>query len=154
MDVLIRFWNNSVEIAETRYFDFVILNRPNARNLFDSRQSSTKQLKKKNLLQISMDGLTVNWNVLNQITEARSEKELDPLFFIDSCIHHVLYGAFQNVTNTTWKIDKILKPFFYLFFSDSPARRDVCIKEGGTNIFPLRLTLFSILKHLIIFSLY
>ena len=82
MDVFIRFWNNSAGIAETRYFDLVILNRPNARNLFDSRQSSTKQLKKKNLLQISMDGLTVNWNVLNQITEARSEKELDPYFLL------------------------------------------------------------------------
>ena len=102
-----------------------------------------------------MDGLTVNWNVLNQITEARSVKKLDLLFFIGSCIHHVLYGSFQNVvTNSTWKIDKILKPFFYLFFSESPARRDVCIKEGGTNTFPLRLTLFSTLKHLIIFSLY
>lgn len=29
-----------------------------------------------------MDGLTVNWNVLNQITEARSEKELDPYFLL------------------------------------------------------------------------
>ena len=47
MDVFIRFWNNSAGIAETRYFDLVILNRPNARNLFDSRQSLTKQLKKK-----------------------------------------------------------------------------------------------------------
>ena len=130
--MLIRFWNNSVGIAETRYFDLVILNRPNARNLFDSRQSSTKQLKKKKLLQISMDGLTVNWNVLNQITETRSEKELDLLFFIGSCIHHVLYGAFQNVTNTTWKIEKIHKPFFYLFFF-WVSSKERCMHKGRRN---------------------
>ena len=36
MDVLIKFWNNSKQITETRYFDSVFLNRPNAKNLFDS----------------------------------------------------------------------------------------------------------------------
>ena len=40
MDVLIRFWNNSEGIAETRYSES---RGPNAQNLFDSLQLSTKQ---------------------------------------------------------------------------------------------------------------
>ena len=46
MDVLIRFWNNSKGIVETRYFDSMFLNQPNVQNLSDSLQLSTKQRKK------------------------------------------------------------------------------------------------------------
>ena len=67
----------------------------------------------------------INWNVLNLITEASLEKELDPLFVIGSCSQHFVHGAFQNVvTDTNWKIEKILQSMFYLC-SESPARRYV-----------------------------
>lgn len=47
----------------------MFLNQPKEQNLFDSMQLSTKQLQKENLLQISSDGLTINRNVLNLVTE-------------------------------------------------------------------------------------
>ena len=96
IDKLKRFWNNSEGIAETRYFDSMFLNQPNGQNLFDCLKLSTKQLKEENLVQISMDDLTINWNVVNLNTESQSEKELDPLFVIGSCSQHVVHGTFQN----------------------------------------------------------
>lgn len=53
----------------------MFLNRPNAKNLFDFLQLSTKQLREQNLLQISMNWQTFNYNVVNLIAEARSQKK-------------------------------------------------------------------------------
>ena len=72
---MIRFCNNSKGIAETRHFDSMFLNRPNSKNLFDFLQLSTKQLREQNLLQISMNWQTFNYNVVNLIAEARSQKK-------------------------------------------------------------------------------
>ena len=65
MDVAIRFWNNSKKEWETRYLTSEFLNIPSAENLVNSLSSATKHLDQQNLLQISMDGPSVNWNVLN-----------------------------------------------------------------------------------------
>ena len=46
MDMLIRFWNNSKRITETRYFDLMFLSQPNLQNLFGSLQLLTTQRKK------------------------------------------------------------------------------------------------------------
>ena len=36
MDVVIRYWNQSNNVTQTRYLDFKSLNRPNAEELFSS----------------------------------------------------------------------------------------------------------------------
>ena len=107
------------------------LNRPNAENLVNSLSSATKHLDQRNLLQISMDGPLVNWNVLNIISEKRNEHELEQFLVIGSCSQHVLRGVFKNgVAVTKWDLGKILKSMFYLFH-DFPARREtfICVKE-------------------------
>ena len=63
MDVAIRFWNSSNKQAETRLLTSEFLHRPNAKNLVNSLSSALKQLDQQNLLQLSMDGPSVNWNV-------------------------------------------------------------------------------------------
>ena len=80
------------------------LNRPNAENLVNSLSSATKDLDQQNLLQISMDGPSVNWNVLNIISEKRNENELEQLLVTGSCSQHVLHGVFKNGVTVT-KLD-------------------------------------------------
>ena len=60
MDAAIRFWNNSKNQAETRYLTSEFLHRPNAENLVKSLSSALKHLDQQNLLQLSMDGPSVN----------------------------------------------------------------------------------------------
>ena len=77
MDVAFRFWNNSKKQAETRYLTSEFLHRPNAENLFNSLSSALKPLDQQNLPQLSMDSPSVNWNVLDIVSEKRNENEFE-----------------------------------------------------------------------------
>ena len=63
MDINVCYWDTKNNIAVTCYFDSVFLDRPNASDLLDSLQESTKQIPDKKFLQLAMDGPNVNWNV-------------------------------------------------------------------------------------------
>ena len=89
------------------------------------------------LLQISMDGPNVNWDVLKRHSQHREEKELAQLVIIGSCGLHVVNGAFRTgMMETDWDIHKVLHAVWKLL-DESPARRDVYIKETGSEVFPL-----------------
>ena len=123
---------------ETRYLTSEFRQRPNAENLVNSLSSALKHLDKQNLLQLSMDRLSVNWNVLDIVSEKRKDIEFEQLLLIRSYSQHVLYGVFKNgVTITKWDLGKILKSMFYLFHN-SPARRDICMCERKADKFPLK----------------
>ena len=136
MDVAIRFWNNSKKQSETRYLTSEFLNRPNAENLVNSLSSATKDLDQQNLLQISMDGPSVNWNVLNIISEKRNENELEQLLVIGPCSQHVLHGVFKNGVTVT-RISLCFICFTILQLEET----FICVKE--TDVFPLRYPQFS-----------
>ena len=85
-----------------------------------------------------MDGPSVNWNVLDIVSEKKNENEFRQLLVIGSCSQHVLHGVFKNgVTIMKWVLGKMLKSVFYLF-QDSPARRNIYMREGETDVFTLR----------------
>ena len=87
--------------------------------------SAFKHPEKQNLLQLSMDGPSVNCNVLDKISEKRSEFE--QLLVIGNCSQHVLHGVFKNgVTITKWDLGKILKSMLYLFYD---SQTFICVKE-------------------------
>ena len=88
-------------------------------------------LKLEKLLQISMDGPNVNWDVLKCHSQYREEKELTQLVIIGSCGLHVVNGAFRTgMKETNWDIHKVLHAVWKLF-DESPA------KERGSEVFPL-----------------
>ena len=85
-----------------------------------------------------MDGLSVNWNVFDIVSEKRNENEFEQLLVIRSCSQHVLHGVFKNgVAITKWDLGRILMSVLYLFHH-SPGRRDIYMREGDTDVFPLR----------------
>ena len=138
MDIQVRYWDNINGIVNTRYLDSTFLKRPNAKNLVDSLQKCIVNIPQKNMLQLSMDGPSTNWNVLKMLNEYRSEKEYPTLIDIGCCGLHVIHGSFQTgVKATGWKLDGVLKAMWQIFH-DSPARRDVYIQITRCDLFPLR----------------
>ena len=131
MDIGLRYFNDDTGLVETKYFDSAFLKRPNSENLHEKLLQSLLDLKLEKLLQISMDGPNVNWDVLKRHSQYREEKELAQLVIIGSCGHHVVNGAFRTgMMETDWDIHKVLHAAWKLF-DESPTRRDVYIKETG-----------------------
>ena len=103
-----------------------------------SLTAASHDLKDENLLQLAMDGPSVNWNVLEMLDDQRAGKDLSKTLNIESCNQHIVHGALKNGTTITeWSIDNILKAMYWILH-DSPARIDVYMKEGDTDVFPLR----------------
>ena len=85
MDITVHYWDTKKNIAVTRYFESVFLDRPNASNLLDSLQESTKPLQGEKFLQLGMDGPNVNWNVLDGLDEQLIENGHTKTINIGSC---------------------------------------------------------------------
>ena len=76
---------------------------------------SIKELNKGQLLQISMDGPSVNWAFLKEIQKHHEEEELPQLINMGSCDLHIIHGAFQtDATTTCWNIKCTLKAIYVI----------------------------------------
>ena len=86
------------------------------------------------LIQLVIDGQTVNWNVLELLDEHLVEKGHKKS--TGSCSQHIIHGSFQTgVMQTQWEIKQVLKGLFWLpykslwgratllRFSYNPAKR-------------------------------
>ena len=136
MDIGLRYFNDDTGLVETKYFDSAFLKRAYSQNLHEKLLQSLSDLKLEKLLQISMDGPNMNCDVLKCHSQYREEKELAQLVIIGSCLH-VVNGTFRTgMMETDWDIHKVLQAVWKLF-DESPARRDVYIKETGSEVFPL-----------------
>ena len=75
-------------------------------------------------IQLSMDGPSVNLNVLNEISKEREDAGLSKLINVGSCNLHVVHGALKSATEATgWNLKSIMKSSFQVL-KDSPARRE------------------------------
>ena len=86
-------------------------------------------------LQLSMDGLNTNWNVLNLVSNRLVKNGYKNL---RSYSLHTVHGDFQTgATKTGCELNKVLKAM-YKIFNESPAQRDVYLKEGSSSKFPIK----------------
>ena len=139
MDVQVRYWDVNTSMASIHYFDSQFLSRLNAQNLLDGLVQSINSLPVENFIQLSMDGTTTNWAVLNDLVENQKRDQLPPVEDIGSCNLHIVSGAFQSgIKATSWDLDKIIKPMWQLFH-DSPARKDTYISVNLCETFPKRI---------------
>ena len=69
MDLNIRFFNNTTNMVVTRYLDSKFLERPNADNLFTCIHESISGLSKSKFFQLSMNGPSLNWIVLDKLDD-------------------------------------------------------------------------------------
>ena len=123
MDCTIRFWNNETGVVCLRYFDSKFLLRPNSNNLIEKLLESTKLLDLSKLLQLSLDGPNVNWDVLKLRSAHQGEKEHPNIISVGSCSLRI-HGALQSGINSQdWELAKIFRTMYDLF-KESPTRID------------------------------
>ena len=136
MDLNIRFWNNNLNRVESRYFDSQFLGHPTAKNLLESMTTSLATINSINLTQLSMDGPSVNWLLLDLLKKQHEQQELPKLLNIGSCNLYVIHGAFKSVFQSVeWSIGKLMKASYNLFH-DSPARRADYVTVTECENFP------------------
>ena len=84
-----------------------------------------------------MDGPSVNWKFLNEVSKRRKDDELHALIEIGSCGLHIIHGAFKSGAEmTNWNIKQVLKGAFQILH-DTPARREDYESVTGSIIYPL-----------------
>ena len=96
MDIVLRFFNENTGQVETPYFDSRFLRRPNSINLLDSLLEGLSPLDMDKMIQLSMDGPNVNWDVLKRLSLSREEKEFSKLTYFDMTKTHKIHILFKN----------------------------------------------------------
>ena len=93
---------------------------------------------------MAVDGPSVNLSVLNMLDNKSEGNNFSKTINIGSCLQHTVHGTLKvGATKTEWGIDKILKTLFWIL-RDSPARRANYVREGGSEVFPLRYVISSL----------
>ena len=137
MDIVLRFWDSSRKVVTTIYVNSIFLGHATAKDLEENFRKGLLKLSDKNILQVSMDGPSVNWKFLDSLRETRDETDRQ-LIDIGSCGLHVLHGALQTGhTASGWSVNEFLHSIYGLF-KDSPARRVDFTHITGTVVFPLK----------------
>ena len=90
------------------------------------------------MVQVSMDGSSVNWKLNDSIVEERNQNDNYPdLIEIGSCSLHVVHGALRSgVQKTILGIDGVLKAMDNLF-DESPAKREDYQNITGSKVCPI-----------------
>ena len=79
MEIQIRFLDESDNIVSARYFDSKFLKRPNAEKFVSELNNSLSERPLKNMHQLSMDGPSTNWKVLELLNNHPAESEIPQL---------------------------------------------------------------------------
>ena len=136
MDFVVPYWDNVKNKVSLRYLNSKFIGHAAALDIIHELKKGIKELNKGQLLQISIDGPSVNWAFLKEIQKHREQEELSQLIIVGSCGLHIIHGAFQTgATTTCWNIKGILKAIYKLLL-DSPAHRADYISVTGSMLFP------------------
>jgi len=134
MDIVVRFWDPSTNAVATRYLTSVFLGHATASDLEKKFKEGLGSLPLTKLMQISMDGPSVNLKFLDNMKSNLSDDQRK-LIDIGSCGLHVLHGAFRTGHDKAgWAINDFLRAIYSLF-KDSPARRADFTAITGSNRF-------------------
>lgn len=101
MDVNLGYWNSQKSVAETSYINSQFLLQPNATNLKNSLVESLADLEESKFLQLTMDSLSMNWNVLENFDEHLVEKGHKKTVNVESHSLYIVHGAFQTGATKT-----------------------------------------------------
>ena len=122
MDICLRFWDIKATKVTTRYYSSSFLGHATASNLFDSFTDTLGESLLLKVLQVSVDGLNVNWKFFDMLNTELDEKFDTSLLEIGCCGLHVVHAAFQTGHKAVeWNMNIVLRSSYKLFH-DSPAR--------------------------------
>jgi len=73
MDIVVRYWNLNDHIVSTRYFGSAFMGHATSDDLLASFRSALAAVPLSSLLQVSMDGPTVNWKFLDLLEKCMED---------------------------------------------------------------------------------
>jgi len=137
MDLVVRYFDDAANQVIKKYLTSVFLGRATATDLLAKFKEGIASLPRSKLMQISMDGPSVNWSFLDKYEEDLTQEDIaEKLLHIGSCGLHVVNGAFQTGHQQSgWKINRVLRAMYRLF-KDVPARRALFTEMTGCKTFP------------------
>ena len=137
MDIGICFWSIEEKQVKVRYLDSQFLGHATSGDLLENFNKSLVELDLSKIIQISMDGLSVNWCFYDEVIKNRKEMELHQLINIGSCGLHIIHGSFKTgIEVTHWNIKITAKGPFQILHDSTPTRADY-IRVSRSNIFSL-----------------
>ena len=101
MDLVVNFCDNVVNKVCTRYLDSTFIGHARHQNLFEHFISALDSLHLKKLLQVSMDGLNINWAFFSELRNYRTENDMSKLLSTGSCGLHAIHGTFKTGEQST-----------------------------------------------------
>ena len=92
--------------VEVRYWDSSFMGHCTSHDLKNHFNERISDLNLNKILQVSMDGPSINLKLLRDVQSNCEELELLTLIDIGSCSLHTIHGAFKvGVESTDWRID-------------------------------------------------
>ena len=96
MNIGIRFWSQEAKQVEVRYWNSQFLGHATSGDLLENFNISLVGLDLSKIIQISMDGPSVNWCFYDEVVKNREEMELHKLINISSCGLHIIHVSFKT----------------------------------------------------------
>ena len=84
------------------------MGKSSANDILEHFNQSFSKLKKEKVIQVSLDGPSMNLKFLDLVNESCSDDELHDLISIDTCILHTIHGAYQYGAKI-WSVVKVLQ---------------------------------------------
>ena len=110
MDVALPYWNDENKKVEMRYWNSNFLGHAAHRDLLSHFLNSIKDIDKSNIIQVSMDGPSVNMKFYTNLVETQEETQLPDLIDIGTCSLHVIHGALKiGIESTNLEMKKKIK---------------------------------------------
>lgn len=122
----------------THYFTSLFMGHATAEDMIEHFETGTDGLNMRRLLQLSMDGPSVNWKFHRMFQTKISSTYDHFLLNVGSCGLHIVHGAFKDGASASgWQIQDVLRGL-YTLFKDTPARREDFIKCTESTTFPMK----------------
>ena len=138
MDLNVRYWDPVENLVKVRYWDSKFLGHTANTDLLASFNESTLKISSSKVIQVSMDGPSVNHLFYQNLVKHRSDVDIkEKMVSIGSCGLHIVHGSFKHAfEKTSWKMKGLLKGSFVILH-DTPARRADYITITKSELFPL-----------------
>ena len=91
MDIVITFWDKLNSKVEVQYLASIFLGHTRADHLLKAFQEATSKLELDKILQVSIDGPSVNRKFYEKLIESQEVSELTGLINIGSCSLHIIH---------------------------------------------------------------
>ena len=116
MDLVSRYWDENTNRVAVRYLNLAFMGHATSEDILESFKSALNPIDIGIIIQISMDGPSVNWRFRELYNYDLKEIYQKTLLNLGSCGLHVLHGFFQTGHSVAeWNINSILRSTYNLF---------------------------------------